>query len=127
MISDITGTTGLAIIDAILSGERDPEKLAQLRDPRIRATSETIAKSLVGDYRREHLFTLRQAVALYREYQRKIVDCEAEMQQLMKNLGAKADPSSLPAPKESVKKCKVMNLARALALRGRPTGFLALT
>ncbi len=117
VISDITGTTGLAIIDAILSGERDAEKLAQLRDPRIRATSETIAKSLVGDYRREHLFTLRQAVALYREYQRKIVDCEAEMQQLMKNLGAKADPSSLPAPKESVKKCKVMNPARALALR----------
>src|SRR5439155_11439539 len=108
---------GLAIIDAILSGERDPEKLAQLRDPRIRATSETIAKSLVGDYRREHLFTLRQAVALYREYQRKIVDCEAEMQELMKNLGSKADPLPLPAPKESVKKCKVMNPARALALR----------
>jgi transposase len=67
VISDITGTTGLAIIDAIVSGERDPEKLAQLRDPRIRAISETIAKSLVGDYRREHLFTLPQAVALYRE------------------------------------------------------------
>jgi len=107
----------LAIIDAILSGERDPQKLAQLRDPRIRASSETIAKSLVGDYRREHLFTLRQAVALYREYQRKIVDCEAEMQELMKNLDSKADPSSLPAPKESVKKCKVMNPGRALALR----------
>jgi transposase len=45
VISDITGTTGLAIIDAILSGERNAEKLAQLRDPRIRATSETIAKS----------------------------------------------------------------------------------
>ena len=49
----------------------------------------------MGDYRREHLFTLRQAVALYREYQRKIVDCEAEMQELMKNLGSKADPSVL--------------------------------
>src|SRR5438552_2079333 len=83
VISDITGTTGLAIIDAILSGERDPEKLAQLRDPRIRATSETIAKSLVGDYRREHLFTLRQAVALYRDYQRINVDCEVEMQVFM--------------------------------------------
>jgi transposase len=66
-ISDITGTTGLAIIDAILSGERDTGKLARLRDPRIRASQEIIAKSLVGDYRPEHLFRLRQSVMLYRE------------------------------------------------------------
>lgn len=57
VISDITGTTGLAIIDAILAGERDGNHLATLRDPRVRATKETIAKSLVGDYRPEHLFT----------------------------------------------------------------------
>jgi len=48
IIADITGTTGLAILDAILRGERDVEKLALLRDPRIRASHETIAKSLVG-------------------------------------------------------------------------------
>jgi transposase len=78
VIADITGTTGLAIIDAILSGERNPEKPAQLRDPRIRASLQTIAKSLAGDYRPEHLFTLRQALELYREYQKKIVACEAE-------------------------------------------------
>jgi len=117
VISDITGTTGLAIIDEILSGERDTEKLAQLRDPRIRASQETIAKSLVGDYRPEHLFTLRQVLALYREYQGKIVACEAEMQRLMKAFESRADPSSLPPPKDSVKKCKVMNPARAIALR----------
>jgi transposase len=118
VIADITGTTGLAILDAILSGERDVEKLAQLRDPRIRASQETIAKSLVGDYRQEHLFTLQQSVALYREYQRKIVDSEAEMQRLMKSLEAQADPTkSLPAAKDSVKKCKVMKPAKALALR----------
>ena len=64
VISDITGTTGLAILDAILAGERDAKKLADLRDPRIRATHETIAKSLVGDFRPEHLFTLRQSLAL---------------------------------------------------------------
>jgi transposase len=116
-ISDITGTTGLAIIDAILSGERDTGKLARLRDPRIRASQEIIAKSLVGDYRPEHLFRLRQSVMLYREYQRTIAACESEMQQRRKNLESKADPASLPPAKDSVKKCKVMPPAKALALR----------
>src|SRR5213078_4906127 len=50
VISDLTGTTGLAIVDAILAGERDPAVLAQRRDPRIRATAETIQKSLVGNW-----------------------------------------------------------------------------
>src|SRR5215475_11981364 len=93
VISDITGTTGLAILDAILEGNRDVNALAMLRDPRVRASHETIAKSLVGDYRQEHLFTLRQSVALYREYQKRIVDCEKEMQELMKSLSTKADLS----------------------------------
>lgn len=52
VISDLAGTTGLAIVDAIVAGERDPNKLAQLQDWRIRASKETIAKSLVGDYRK---------------------------------------------------------------------------
>lgn len=118
VIADITGTTGLAILDAILLGERDVEKLALLRDPRIRASHETIAKSLVGDYRQEHLFTLRQSVALYREYQRKIVDCETETQRMMKALETKANLSiPLPTAKDSVKKCKIMKPVKALALR----------
>ena len=118
VISDITGTTGLAIMDAILGGNRDVQALAALRDPRIRASQDTIAKSLVGDYRQEHLFTLRQSVDLYREYQRRIAACEEEMQRLMKGLETKADPAvSLPAAKDSVKKCKVMVPAKAMALR----------
>ncbi len=118
VISDITGTTGLAIVDAILGGERDVEKLALLRDPRIRVSHQTIAKSLVGDYRGEHLFTLRQSVEFYREYQRRIVDCETEMHRLMKDLETKAAVStSLPPAKDSVKKCKVMKPVKAIALR----------
>jgi hypothetical protein len=66
VISDITGATGTKIIDAILAGERDPYKLADLKDGRIKADKETIAKSLTGDYRREHLFTMKQSVASYR-------------------------------------------------------------
>jgi hypothetical protein len=118
VISDITGTTGLAILDAILDGNRDVQALAALRDPRIKASHETIAKSLVGDYRQEHLFTLQQSVALYLEYQRRIAACEEEMQRLMKDLETKADPAfALPPAKDSVKKCKVMPPARAMALR----------
>ena len=54
VISDITGLTGLAIVDAILQGQRDPVELARLRDPHIRASEETIRKSLVGNWRPEH-------------------------------------------------------------------------
>lgn len=77
VVSDITGVTGLRIIRAILDGQRDPRTLAQLRDPRCRNTTETIAKSLEGNWREEHLFSLRQAVALFDAYQEQIVVCDA--------------------------------------------------
>ena len=83
VISDITGLTGLAIIDAILCGERDPVVLARLRHERIKASEEVIAKSLVGDYRAEHLFTLRQSVRAYRSYQTLIDDCDAEIRRCL--------------------------------------------
>ena len=119
VISDLTGATGLAIVDAVLAGERDVHKLADLRNVRIRASRETIAKSLVGDYRPEHLFTLRQSVNLYRVYQKQIAECEAEIQGFLKHLETKADPAAQPLPpaKESVKKCKVMPPATAMCLR----------
>jgi transposase len=75
VVSDITGVTGLKIIKAILAGERDPRVLAGNRDERCHNTTATIAKSLVGNYREEHLFALRQAVDLYETYQGKIADC----------------------------------------------------
>jgi transposase len=83
VISDITGLTGLAIIDAILEGERDPAVLAQLRDPRIKASAETIAKSLQGNWRDEHLFTLRQSRKSYQHYQEQILACDEEIAKLV--------------------------------------------
>ncbi|MGB7848675.1 MAG: IS110 family transposase, partial [Candidatus Acidiferrum sp.] len=85
VISDIVGQTGLAIVDAILAGERDPLRLAKLRHERIKASEEVIAKSLVGDYRQEHLFTLRQSLAAYRSYQKLIGDCDREIRQSLEN------------------------------------------
>jgi transposase len=80
VISDITGVTGLAIVDAIVAGETDPETLAKRRDYRIKASIETVRKSLVGDYRPEHIFTLKQSQTAYRYYQQLIVDCDREIQ-----------------------------------------------
>jgi len=99
VISDLAGTTGLAIVDAILSGERDPHKLAQLRDWRIRATEETIVKSLVGDYREEHLFTLSQSLQSYRHYQDMIQKVDLQVKEMMQRLPSKAVGDAKP-PKE---------------------------
>jgi hypothetical protein len=86
VLSDITGKSGLAIVDAILAGKRDPEQLARLADGRIRAERETVIKSLVGNYRSEHLFTLRQSLEVYRHYQKMLLDCDREIEQRMGQL-----------------------------------------
>ena len=98
VLSDITGVTGLAILDAILAGERDPQGLARHRDPRIKASPETIAKALVGDYRLEHLFTLRQSLASYRHYQQLIGECDGEVQALLGDFASQIDPAVHPLP-----------------------------
>jgi transposase len=98
VISDITGVTGMTIIKAILAGERNPHTLAALRDGRVKATADTIAKSLVGDYRREHLFTLDQSLTAFRHYQELIEACDREIAQLLEAFESKAHPpeGSLP-------------------------------
>ncbi|MDQ5853275.1 MAG: IS110 family transposase [Chloroflexota bacterium] len=83
VVSDITGSTGMTIIRAILAGERDPEVLAQHRDPRCKNSAEVIAKSLVGNYRAEHLFALQQAVTLYEVYQAEIAACDRQIDQYL--------------------------------------------
>jgi hypothetical protein len=99
VISDLAGTTGLAIVDAILAGERDPQKLAQLRDWRIRASEETITKSLVGDYREEHVFTLRQSLESYRHYQNMIQKVDFRVKEMMQRFASKVGDDEKP-PKE---------------------------
>lgn len=92
VISDISGKTGLAILDSILAGERDPKALAQLRDPRIKASEETVIRSLEGDYRQEHLFTLRQALDLYRIYQTHISECDSEIERMLSEFDSRSEP-----------------------------------
>jgi len=63
VVSDVTGTTGMKIIRAIIGGQRDPEILATMRDVRCKASTETVRAALVGNYQPEHLFCLGQALA----------------------------------------------------------------
>ena len=65
VMSDWSGTTGPAIVLAMVAGERDPHGLAQLRNYRVRASPEEIARSLPGNWRKELLLALRQELQLY--------------------------------------------------------------
>ena len=104
VISDITGVTGLAIVDAIVDGQRDPLELAKLRDPRIKASEETIRKSLEGTWRPEHLFTLKQSRQLYQHYQEQIAACDEEIEKLLVAFQPRVDPAEKPLPPDRKKR-----------------------
>ena len=97
VIRDITGKTGMDIMEAIAGGERDPRKLARLRDPRIKADEATIARSLQGHWREEHIFELTQALELYRTYQDKIAECDREIEAQLERFEDSSDGEP-PAP-----------------------------
>jgi transposase len=80
VLSDITGVTGLQIIRAIVSGEYDPKKLAIYRDRQCKQPIEIIEKALTGNYREEHIFSLKQALELYDTYKSKIAACDIEIE-----------------------------------------------
>jgi len=116
-ISDISGATGQAIIRAILNGERDPWKLAKLRDRRIKATEEEIARSLEGNWRDDLLFELKQAVDAYDFIQKQIAECDQRLQGLLAALPqreVRATEVQAEAPaRESVKRKQKRKKSRA--------------
>jgi transposase len=92
VVADITGATGMRIIRAVLDGKRDPLVLARLRDRRCKNSEQTIARSLNGNFRPEHLFSLKQAVDLYEFYQGQIAECDRQILDQLTRFDA-ADPS----------------------------------
>jgi transposase len=109
VLSDITGESGMNIIRAIVSGVQDPIELASYRDYRCKSSLETIQKSLTGNYREEHVFTLSQALDLFDVYQSKIAACDDQMEKhlstfegynedIAKNLEKKKPRQSKNAP-----------------------------
>jgi transposase len=109
VLSDITGLSGLAILDAILAGERDPQILARLRDGRVKASEETMVQALTGDYRAEHLFTLKQSLAAYRQYQKLMRACDLEIEQQLKEFDAKVDVKAAPLAPPKVRRKRLFS------------------
>jgi transposase len=101
VISDISGLTGMAILRAIVSGERNPQALAGLKNERIQASREEIAQSLEGNWRQELLFVLEQSLALYDTYQIKIAECNLRLEYHLKRMESKTTVEQQPAPKAS--------------------------
>lgn len=103
VISDITGHSGFRIIQAILDGERDRQKLAALKDPRVRSSQDQVAKALEGDYREEHLFVLGQALETYRFYQKQIAQCDQRIEAYLNSLDDRSQGEPAPPPKSGRK------------------------
>ena len=82
VLSDMTGITGLKIIRAIVGGEREPYKLAALRNYRCKKDEEEIAKALTGTWREEHLYILKQSLEFYDFYSQQIESCDAEIERV---------------------------------------------
>lgn len=96
VVSDITGVTGMGIIRAIVAGERDPQRLAQLRDCRCKESVQTIRKALQGTWQAEHLLALKQSVALYDFYHEQIRACDQAIEEHLKGM-ALSQSKPLPA------------------------------
>jgi transposase len=95
VLTAMTGVTGLAIIRAIVEGERDPVHLARFREPQCASSTEDIAKALTGHDQLEHGFALKQALALYDAYTAQVRECDAAIEQrfrAMKPVGPDVPP-----------------------------------
>lgn len=79
VLTDLTGVTGCAIIEAILKGERDPQKLAALRDRRVKASVQKVADSLEGNWREELIFVLKQEYESWQHLRRQLADCDQQL------------------------------------------------
>lgn len=105
VVSDAVGVTGLRIIRAIIAGNTKPEDLAKLREPNCQHSEKDFVKALIGNYRDEHIFALRQAVELFDRYAEKIKECDDKTVVVLETMEKKADPTTLP-PKKSKKRRK---------------------
>lgn len=84
VLSDISGLSGMKIIRAIVSGQRSPEKLAQLCHPLVKKGKAAIAEALTGDYREEHIFVVKQALEHYDFLHKQLADCDGQIERYMR-------------------------------------------
>lgn len=88
VLTDLSGTTGMSIIRSIVAGERDGKRLAEFRDPRVKASKETIAKSLEGTWLPEQLAILKRQLVDWDHVQRQISACDLDLQAMMRQIPA---------------------------------------
>jgi transposase len=98
VLSDISGQSGLAILDAIVAGERDPRKLASLAHYRVQKSQAQIEAALTGDYRPELLFVLSQSLSNYRQMQEQIAQCDLSAEKQLASMADGPNPSQHPQP-----------------------------
>jgi transposase len=96
VLSDVSGVTGQAILKAILAGERDPHKLAALRDPRVKASEEQIARYLEGNWQEDLLFVLKQEQEGYEFCQQQMAECDRQLEQYLQQREDRSQGASLP-------------------------------
>ena len=123
VLSDVTGVTGLKIIRAIVAGERDPLKLAQMRNPACKSSTERIVQALTGTWQAEHLFAVQQSLELYDFYTQKVIGCDAEIEKqysVMKPRWEGEAPINLPPLKPD----SHSNLRPTIASHSRRTDAL---
>ena len=96
VLSDLSGVSGMAIVQAILDGQRDPQELAALANPQVKAPKEVIAKSLEGNWRPELLFVLRQQVEMYRMCHDKIAACDCQLQLHLQSMAPRVELEAQP-------------------------------
>lgn len=118
-ISDITGVTGLLILKAIVRGTRDPKELAKYRNEHCKCTAEQLARALQGNWRDEHLFTLRQALKTYEHLRRQLAECDGCIKKYLQTLADQSGGAVLPkkAARRSGKATEPKFDARALLFR----------
>lgn len=113
VLRDITGATGMTIIRAILEGERDSRKLAFMRDSRCKNDVSTIAEALNGNWRQEHLFSLKQSVDLFDFYQKQILSCDREIEEHLSTFDDKSNGDTLNKVKRQTGRNKLTFDARS--------------
>ncbi|GAC1494528.1 MAG: IS110 family transposase [Flavisolibacter sp.] len=118
VLNDIAGKSGMAIIDAILDGERDPYQLAGLVSYRVKKSKEEIASSLHGQWRPDLLFELKSCLSLYRTYENAIIECDRQIEaSLLANLPVNEQPEPIPeltkiSGKQQKKRSPTFNVQR---------------
>jgi hypothetical protein len=107
VISDITGKTGKAVVEAIIGGERNAEFFLRFIDRRIKADKKTIVKSLEGNWRDEHLFTLKESYEMYKVYRQRIESCDKEIEKKLQQLEARQNEGVMVMKNNKDKKQRI--------------------